>query len=29
MTNGLADYLEITLDFERALEIAHEREVSN
>ena len=27
--NGLADFLEITLSFDRALEIAHEREVSN
>ncbi len=27
--NGKATYLEITQTFERALEIAHEREVSN
>lgn len=27
--NGLASYLEITQDEERALEVAHEREVSN
>jgi len=27
--NGLADFLEFTLDFERALELAREREVSN
>ena len=27
--DGLAEYLEITLDFERALEVAHQREVSN
>jgi ketosteroid isomerase-like protein len=27
--NGLADFLEFTLDFERALELARQREVSN
>ena len=27
--NGLASYLEITVDEERAMTLAHEREVSN
>jgi ketosteroid isomerase-like protein len=27
--NGLADFLEFTLDFERAIELARQREVSN